>query len=478
MSPAAAETPEKGRNQVFSPEARPAWLENAVLPPESADVLAFFAAVARFPRPSKKEAALRDALAAWALARGWEVEVEPTAGSLRLDAPASPGFEGAPRAILQAHLDMVLAGGLDERTPPEPVLSADGAALAAKGTSLGADDGIGLALALHAMTSSAPHGPLRAIFTTDEESGMSGARAVPAAWLADGDFLFNIDWEESGEACVSSAGAQTLRLVRRSGTSPLAARRERATCEGLPGGHSGADIDRGIPNAILELGGTLAATLPLRLVSFAGGRAPNAIPSEAEAVCVRPDEAAPPLAAFTEEETARFLALLRDLPNGVLLRGGDGKPEDSSSLGLASADAATGLFALELHIRSHAPEGLARVREAVSACAARHGFAVEAGEETAPWRVPESSPVRALAARAAEGVFSAPFRFTKAHVGLECGLFADKAPALAILSFGPTLRFPHSVRESLSVPTVAETARFLSRLLALVARAETRRTNS
>ena len=396
--------------------------------------------------------------------------MDETGGNLAIDCPATAGCEAAPLVVLQAHLDMVLAGALDERTPPEPVLSPDGRSLSARGTSLGADDGIGLALALHAMAAPHPHGPLRAIFTADEESGMSGARALPAEWLAGARYLFNIDWEESGEACVSSAGAQTVVLTRRGETAPVAAASAIRTLSGLPGGHSGADIDRGIPNALIALAASLREDRgAARLVAFAGGMAPNAIPAAAAATLAEGREDAPPAKAFTEGETDNFLALLGELPNGVLARDGAGRPEDSSSLGLASALAGSGEMALALHIRSHAAEGLERVRQAVGACAARHGFAMAYGPETAPWRVPEDSPVRALAARAAEGAFAEPFRFAKAHVGLECGIFAEKAPGLEILSFGPTLRFPHSTRETLAVDTVGPVARFLARLLALAA---------
>jgi dipeptidase D len=449
----------------------------AVLPPETAPVLALFAAISAIPRPSKKEGAVRDAIAAWAEALGWKTAVDEAGGSLRIDCPATEGCENAPLAVLQAHLDMV-QGDMKDDEAPRPRVSEDGRTLSACGTTLGSDDGIGLALALDAMASNAPHGPLRAIFTTDEESGMSGARALPAEWLADARYLFNIDWEEAGEACVSSAGAQTLTLIRRGNTAKLAANPSATTVVGLPGGHSGADIDRGIPNAILSLGGVLAGSGAKPLVDFHAGTAPNAIPSSAFSTVAETREGSPELEAFTAEETATFLSLLRELPNGVLLRDGDGKPEDSSSLGIASASAQSGEMRLELHIRSHTMEGLARVREAVGACATRHGFAVACGPETAPWLVPEDSPVRALAARAAEGVFGAPFRFTKAHVGLECGIFAEKAPRLEILSFGPTLRFPHSMRETLHLDTLAPTARFLSRLLAEIAGTGGARTNS
>ncbi|MBQ7251541.1 MAG: M20/M25/M40 family metallo-hydrolase [Kiritimatiellae bacterium] len=454
----------------FSAENCQVFGKNDAFPPETAKILSIFAAISTIPRPSKKEGAVREAIAAWAEARGWKTAVDAAGGSLRIDCPATRGFAKASRVILQAHLDMVLAGNLDAHTPPELLLSPDGKTLRARGTSLGSDDGIGLALALHAMASAAPHGPLRAVFTTDEESGMSGARALPAEWLADARYLFNIDWEEAGEACVSSAGARTLVLSRRGETAPVAAEPARLSVSGLPGGHSGADIDRGIPNALLALGGAIGAKRAPRLVSFAGGRAPNAIPADAEAGLVRPRKGAPLVPAFTQEETRNFLALLRELPNGVLARDGDGKVEDSSSLGIASADAKTARMRLTLHIRSHTEEGMERVRRAVAACAARHGFQTKAGEATAPWRVPETAGVRALAAKAAEGVFGAPFRFTKAHVGLECGIFAEKAPRLEILSFGPTLRFPHSTRETLAVDTVGPTARFLARLLAETAR--------
>lgn len=450
---------------------------NAVLPPETAPVLAFFAAISAIPRPSKKEGAIRDAIAAWAEARGWKTAVDKAGGSLRIDCPATEGCENAPLAVLQAHLDMV-QGEMKDDKAPRPRLSEDGRTLSACGTTLGSDDGIGIALAFDAMASASPHGPLRAIFTTDEESGMSGARALPAEWLADAAYLLNLDWEEAGEACVSSAGAQTLTLTRRGRTAKCVAAPSATSVVGLPGGHSGADIDRGIPNAILSLGGVLAESGAKPLVDFHAGTAPNAIPSSAFSTVAEMREGASEIVAFTEEETANFLSLLRELPNGVLLRDNDGKPEDSSSIGIASANAETEEMRLELHIRSHAVEGLARVREAVRICTARHGFEMACGPETAPWRVLETAGVRALAAKAAEGVFGAPFRFTKAHVGLECGFFAEKAPGLAILSFGPTLRFPHSVRETLHLDTLAPTARFLSRLLAEIAGSGGARTNS
>lgn len=276
-----------------------------------------FATLCSIPRPSKGEERLRQHLRTWAEARGLTTVVD-SVGNLIVRKPASSGLESVPGVVLQAHLDMVCQANADtphdfSRDPIMPVLR-DGW-LVADGTTLGADNGIGVALILAALEDrDLVHGPLEALFTIDEESGMGGARGLDPEVLR-GRRMLNLDTEEWGRFYLGCAGGVDVN-VKRAGNPqalPDGFVGVRIDVRGLRGGHSGANIHEGRGNAIKLLVRTLRDLErrgSLRLCSLRGGTARNALPREASAVVALPDKAAAELGGCAVRAAS-------DFPGGV-----------------------------------------------------------------------------------------------------------------------------------------------------------------
>src|SRR5271169_4524133 len=251
-----------------------------------------FAALAAIPRASEKEAAARDYVLAVAARAGLEATQDPV-GNTIIRKPARPGREGAVPAAIQGHLDMVCEKneGTVHNFDTDPIrLVVDGDWLKADGTTLGADNGAGVAAALAVMESdTVAHGPLEFVFTIDEESGLTGASKFPAGILKSKYFL-NLDNEEEFTLCIGCAGgvnSVARRKIARRGAP--AGEAWRIKVSGLAGGHSGVDIHRGRGNALRILGGALlalAGRLPVAVADVQGGSKRNAIPREAFAVVV------------------------------------------------------------------------------------------------------------------------------------------------------------------------------------------------
>ncbi len=346
-------------------------------------VLGEFLALTRIPRPSYYERVVSDYLVRTLTEAGihaWRDEV----GNVIAEKAATAGRENDPTIILQAHMDMVCVsadGALYEPTKDAIRTVRDGRYLRADGTSLGADDGIGIAVILAIFKDSGlSHGRLRAIFTVDEESSMTGVKGLDAKYL-DADYLINCDSEDVDIITVSSAGSVNVD-VRMQLTREEMQVDERAWSiefRGLLGGHSGVDIDKDRANAILLLAELLAKLPHIRLAHLAGGMARNAIPSCAEAVIVCPKTAAEQIektireakadfaARYPQEAgmeivcreagdaqpltadcTANILGFLADIPNGVKAKDSVlNLVETSSNLGVAA------MTADELHLRMH-----------------------------------------------------------------------------------------------------------------------------
>ena len=417
------------------------------------------------------------------------------AGNVIIDKPASPGREGAPRVILQAHMDMVTVWEEGKIFDPlrDPIRTVcDGRTLKADGTSLGGDDGAGVAIAMAILEDpAAVHGPLRAIFTVDEEDGMSGAGSLDARYL-DAAYLINLDWEEYGSLCCSSAGSEeyAFRLApawERGGGAAFELR-----VQGLTGGHSGSAIHFGRANAIRLLSGLLRgaaeAGIPVRLAAFAGGSAHNAIPSSARAAAVVPAadagrfrvlvrelaDAALRRCAATDPAARADLTALDAVPDRVLSAGQtaawmemmttvfDGVHtmsaaiptlvESSANLGTAALTEDGAAF--DVHQRSSDPAVTDRMREEYRRNARAFGFAMTVESSSPPWPVRPDSRLRELCVRTFRAREGREMRVEPIHAGLECGSFSDKNPALDIVSIGPDILDIHSPRETLVLETV------------------------
>lgn len=470
-----------------------------------------FALLCDTPRRSKHEGALRQRIADWAQAQGLAHRVD-AAGNLILAKPASPGCEDAPGVILQGHIDMVCQANAGTRhdfaTDAIQPLLRDGW-LIAEHTTLGADNGIGVALALAVLESSQlRHGPLEVLLTVDEEDGMGGAQGLAAGAL-DGKLLLNLDTEDFGEFYIGCAGGLDANVTHDAGFAPVPAGRigARISVDGLRGGHSGMDIDSGRGNAnklLVRVLQEAAATLPanaLSLAAFAGGTARNAIAREAtallalpagelaalvacaerteavlrtelagidEGVRVRVEAAEAPAQALVAAEQAALLKALHAAPIGArrMSLAVPGVVETSNNLGTMRLDA-TG-FAANLMVRSLVDSAAQALGEEIASLFALAGCEVALAGHYPGWRPNAGSPLlarcRAVFAREF-GATHGESRVKVIHAGLECGIIGAKYPQLDMVSFGPDIRGAHAPGERVEVESVARCWHLLSAIL-------------
>lgn len=463
-----------------------------------------FADLCRIPRPSKGEAAIRAHLLAWAAGRGLETRVD-AAGNLLVKKPASPGREGAPGVVLQAHLDMVCqqnAGtGHDFTRDPVVPVRRDGW-LAAERTTLGADNGVGAALILAALEDGAlAHGPLEALFTVDEEAGMGGARGL-APDLLQGRLLLNLDTEEWGEFYVGCAGGLDVDVARPGAPVPLPAGWvvRRVALAGLRGGHSGVDIHLGRGNAIkllVRVLRDLEGRLGLRLAELRGGTARNALPREAFAIVALPSQAAAQLEGelavwqarlrdelkgvddglalaavpaeagtlLAEAEQALWLAALHAAPHGVKRMSArvPGVVETSNNLGMVDLSPAGGRC--NFMVRSLVDSAAEALAGEIVSLWALTGTSAEMSGAYPGWTPDPESPLLARCRAVYRQVCGADSRVQVIHAGLECGLIGARYPGMDMVSFGPTIRGAHAPGEAVEIDSVGRTWRLLAAIL-------------
>ena len=463
-----------------------------------------FAALAAIPRASEKEAAARDYVLALAGRLGLEL-VQDTAGNVVVRKPARPGREGAVPAAIQGHLDMVCEkneGTLHnfDTDPIRPIV--DGDWLRADGTTLGADNGVGVAAALAVMESdTVAHGPLEFVFTVDEESGLTGAAKFPAGLLQSKYFL-NLDNEEENTLCIGCAGgvnSVARRKIARRGSAP--GRAWRIKVAGLAGGHSGVDIHRGRGNAIRILGCALLAVmdaLPVAVAEINGGSKRNAIPREASAVvaadpahesqltsALRTCEAeaqsdlgafdpglhisiesvASPQQVIDAADAALIAGILAGQHHGVLAMSPDipGLVQTSTNL----ATVATSQHGVEIATsqRSSIESSKRAAALMVGTIFRFAGFEVERSGDYPGWKPePDSDIVRTAQAVHQEVLGNNP-RLIAMHAGLECGVIGEKHPGMQMISFGPHIVDVHSPSERIKISSVAPFYRLLTGLL-------------
>ena len=456
-----------------------------------------FAALTQIPRASHEEAAAAAHVEAWAAEHGFETRRD-AAGNLVAGVPATPGREHAPAVILQGHLDIVCERDPDSPNDPRAgrieVVRDDGW-LRAEGTTLGADNGVAIAAMMAvAEDPAAPHGPLELLMTVAEEVGMGGAAELDPA-LITGSVLLNLDSEEDASLTVGCAGGADTLVTFGAPRSAAPGTPLRVTVSGGLGGHSGGDIALGRSNALKVLARALRGVPGLRIASFDGGAARNAIPRDASAVVVLGDAhdqarieasgeqardayrttdpglrvaVAPADAvadAWSEEDSARFLDLVGALPSGPLGMSADfpGVVETSTSLGRAETDgAAVGLLSLSRSANDAImPEVLAQIGGAARLAGADYAV----GTVYPGWRPDLTSPVLATARAVHERLFGAQPEVTLTHGGLEAAMIAAKRPGIDPISFGPEIQGPHAPGERLHVASAGRFMRLLGGLL-------------
>lgn len=478
---------------------------NTLADPETATVWQYFAKLCAMPRASKNEGPLRDHLRDWAGTRGLVSEVDPT-GNLIVRKPASDAYRDVPPVILQAHLDMVCQkneGVAHDFTRDPIVCELHDGWLRAPETTLGADNGIGVALILAVLASeTVPHPSLEALFTIDEEDGMGGARALAGERLQ-GRRLINLDTEEWGQFYVGCAGGLDVDVSRCAAAAPLPAGHvaRRIDLRGLRGGHSGVDIHEERGNAIKLLVRLLCAVqeqLPFRLASLCGGSARNALPREASAVITLSPAALTPLQAALDEwqrilqselagiddglrlscsaaqadavlaadEQAIWLHTLHAAPHGVwrTSREWPGVVDTSNNLGIV--DLRPDIGQCNFMVRSLRDSCSQALADEIGSLFALSGSRCVQSGHYPGWTTARDSPLLALCQRVYRAQFASEAEIQVIHAGLECGLLGAKISGLDIVSFGPTIRGAHAPGEAVEVTSVGRCWQLLTAILA------------
>ncbi|HSJ13717.1 MAG TPA: aminoacyl-histidine dipeptidase [Longimicrobiales bacterium] len=450
-----------------------------------------FDRILTIPRGSREEAQMRLYVIEVAERAGLSHQVD-AAGNVVVRKPGRKGREQAPVTILQSHLDMVNEKDSDvahdfAKDPIRP--RRDGEYLNATGTTLGSDNGIGVAAMLALLESDdIGHGPLELLFTIDEETGLTGASELDAS-LLEGRHLINLDSEEEGAVTVGCAGGAgsilSLPLPRSAARGGALAVRLR----GLHGGHSGIDIHLQRGNAVKLLARMLHAAYveqPFRLAGISGGNKHNAIPREALATVVLEDSdgaalrrtleaefagirgeygAADPgmqleLAddeareAWTAAGTATALRLIEALPHGVLAMSADIPGLVETSTNVATVAAEGDQLVIGTSSRSSVASALASVRRRIRAIAGLAGAEVAEGHGYPGWKPDLASPLLAVLRETHAAVLNREPEIKAVHAGLECGIIGEKIPGMDMISFGPQIEFPHSPQERVHIASV------------------------
>jgi len=465
----------------------------------------FFEQICSIPHPSHHEQALSDWIVDWASAEGLAVRRD-SIGNLIISKPASAGMETRKGVILQAHLDMVPQKNTDvphdfSRDPIRPYV--DGEWVTARDTTLGADNGIGLASILAVLADRAlRHGPLEVLLTVNEEAGMSGARALKPGLLK-GEILLNTDAEQEGEIYMGCAGGVNANLRLALALTRVTADQVAFTLSlsGLKGGHSGCDIhlQRGNANKLMaRLLKHLEQQLPLQLAELGGGSLRNAIPREARAIVTVPSQSAELLAAevsayqallqhefgpveptlklslvpqkmptevLDETSQVQLLNLLMALPDGVMAMSGqiDGVVETSTNLGVVRQQQDHAY--IQCLLRSLVDSKRELLQQVFDSVAQLAGAALEFDDFYPGWTPDLHSPVMARTQQLYQQRFGLQPKIMVIHAGLECGLFKEAYPHWDMVSFGPTIRFPHSPDERVHIASVDKYWQLLTGLL-------------
>lgn len=454
-----------------------------------------FDAITKVPRPSTHEDQIREYLLNYAKEHGIEAKTDKT-GNVVMKKPATPGRENAPVVVLQAHMDMVAEknSDIDHDFLKDPIQTyIDGDWVKAKGTTLGADNGIGMAAALAALTDAEiEHGPLEALFTVNEEIGLEGAENLEKGMIS-GKILINLDSEDDGEIFIGCAGGidTTAVFSYKRSFSPDNFIYYKVKVSGLLGGHSGGDIHLGRANAnkvISRFIWECSNKWDIEVSSFKGGNLRNAIPREAEAIFgihvdhkeaiaefldnyadaikneykgVEPSmnlEILPvdkPEYCIDSSTSLRLIRALYSAPHGVISMSKDieGLVETSTNLAAVKMEEDNKII-----VTTSQRSSLESRKEDIAGQVEAHfqlaGAEVSHSDGYPGWAPNVESKIMKISAEAYEELFGVKPQIKAIHAGLECGLFLNKYPELDMVSFGPTMRDVHSPDEKLLIPTV------------------------
>ena len=464
---------------------------------EPASVFAYFEKLCSIPHGSGNTKAISDYLVSFAQEQGLRY-IQDELNNVIIFADGTCGYEDHESVIIQGHMDMVCVKdadcAIDMQTQGLDVTH-NGEFVYANGTSLGADDGIAVAYALAILADkSIPHPPLEVVITVDEETGMDGAVGIDLSMLR-GRKLLNIDHDAEGSFTVACAGGVkstiSLPVERRVVYGPCV----RLTVEGLKGGHSGAEIHKKLANANKIMGeflGRVQQLMPLCITQISGGEKDNAIPNfcqvslvalgmylerindiaeklqqeirenydEPNAVVRGDDVDALGGNALTTESTAKVIALLNSVPNGIQAWSKDieGLVQTSLNLGVVRLEEELKLtFAVRSSVNQEKLDLAARLEEV----AAFHGGSCTHRGDYPAWEYRKDSPLRDTMVSVYEKLYGSKPEVMAIHAGLECGLLSEKLPGLDCLSMGPQAYDIHTARERLNIASTERTWKLL-----------------
>jgi dipeptidase D len=470
-------------------------------------ILKKFEQISSIPRGTKFEAGICQWLIDWGAAHNFQSRTD-AAGNLVIYVPASVGYENRPTLILQGHMDMVW-----QKTPEsnhdfekDPIeLIRDGDWIHANGTTLGADNGIGMALMLALVEDeSISHPPLELLFTVEEEMGVVGADNLDPSLLT-GKMLINVDSETEGVFTVGCAGGGSVYITLPVNWN-LQSVEEIAfelKVTGLQGGHSGEDINKFRANAnklIARVLDFIQRDVPIRLSTLKGGTARNAIPRDAEAIFVcskdkvglcrekfstivreiqaeharaeqglsitLTEKSGEPVRSITQSETTTGIRLLMSLPHGVSAMSAEmpGFIETSNNIGILELKD-DGLFILSNN-RSSILSRLEEITNQIESLAWLAGATTERTKVFPPWQPNMESPLLKQCIETFRSIVEEDPKVELTHGGLECGIISDRCGGLDTISMGPTIKDLHSPEERLYIPSLPKTWEFLKTLLA------------
>ena len=465
-----------------------------------------FYLLTQVPRPSGHLEKIQNFLLEWAKQHGIEA-FKDGAENIVMRKPATPGMENRKTATLQAHMDMVPQKTDDSRhnfetDPIETYI--DGDWVKARGTTLGSDDGMGVAAIMAVMEStSLQHGPLEALITADEETCMYGVNHLTADTLK-GDILLNIDNETMGEFVIGSAGGVNINATLKyqevePEETDVAVR---VTLKGLRGGHSGLEINEGRANANKLMARFVRQAIiddAARLATWTGGNMRNAIPRTAQVTLCLPEdnledlndlarycqnvfadefhgvedgieltvENIPrPAKIVPEEIQDNIVDALMACHDGVLryIPSIPSVVETSSNLGIVNIGNG-GEASILILARSSNETMMEYIQEMQESCFSMAGMKVEYGGQYGAWQPNFDSPITATMVKVYRDVFGEEAKVQVCHAGLECSIIGGVYPHMDLVSFGPTLRSPHTPDERCNIPSVAKFWTFLQALL-------------
>lgn len=454
----------------------------------------YFEEICKVPRPSKKEEQIIEYLVEFAKKNNLNYKVDGI-GNVLISKGATKGYEHLETVVLQSHMDMVCEANKDkkhdfEKDPIEPII--DGNWVKANGTTLGADDGIGVAAQMAILVDETiEHGPVECLFTVDEETGLTGAFALEPDFFK-GKYLLNLDSEDEGELFIGCAGG--IDTIAELKYKPKSLKKGHVSytinISGLKGGHSGDDIHKGLGNSVKTITRFLqdaTTRFKIRIAFIDGGKVRNAIPREASAVFTIKEKYQTDLVAFfnkfTEEiknelkttepnlnivlkkegqptsiidkkSQSNLLAAMRGVVQGVIDMSRDIPGLVETSTNLASVKMLdNNVIEVVTSQRSSVESARNNTKEAVASIFRLAGAEVRHTDGYPGWQPNTKSDILHITKTSYKNLFKKEPVVRAIHAGLECGLFLEKYPYLDMISFGPTIRNAHSPDEKIDIET-------------------------